>query len=74
MATWKDFAETLFRAKTSEWLSRIVLSTNIFSWGLFKVSLERRKAALVTIGQGKCITISYITNKLSVVYDKSCRS
>lgn len=74
MGKWKDFAETLFRAKTSEWLSRIVLSTNIFSWGLFKVSLERRKAALVTIGQGKRITISYITNKLSVVYDKPCRS
>lgn len=73
MATWKDFAEMLFREKTSEWLSRIVLSINIFSWGLFKVSLERRKAALVTIGQGKGITISYITNKLSVVYDKPCR-
>lgn len=46
-------AELIFREKTSEWLGRIVLSINIFSWGLFKVSLERRKAALVTIGQGK---------------------
>lgn len=68
----EGFAEMLFREKTSEWLSRIVLSINILSWDLFKVSLERRKAAFVTTGQGKCI-ISYVTNKLSAVCDKPCR-
>lgn len=73
MITWKDLPEMLFREETLELLSKIVLSISIFSWGLFKVSWERRNAALVTIGQGKCIIISYITNKLSAVCDKPCR-
>lgn len=66
MAIWKDLPGTLLREETLELLNRIVLNISVFSWGLFKVSWERRKAALVTIGQGKCI-ISYITNcQLSV--------
>lgn len=66
--TWNFF----FREETSELLNRIVLNISVFSQGLFEVSWERRKAALVTIGQGKCI-ISYITNKLSAECDKPCR-
>lgn len=74
VATWKDLnAEMLFREETLELLSRIVLSISVFPWGLFKVFWGRRKAALVTIGQGKCVIISYITNKLSAVCDKPCR-
>lgn len=61
-----------FGEETLELLNRIVLNISVLSWGLFKVSWERRKAALVAIGQGKCI-ISYITNKLSAECDKPCR-
>lgn len=72
MAIWKDLPGTSFREETLELLNRVVLNISVFSWGLFKVSWERKKAALVTIGQGKCI-ISCITNKLLAECDKPCR-
>lgn len=61
MAIWKDLLGTFFRDETIELLHRVVLNISVFSWGLFKVSWGRRKAALVTTGQGRCI-ITYITN------------
>lgn len=67
MTVGRGLPRTCFREEGLALLNRIVLNISVFLWGL-KASWERRKAVLVTTGQGKCI-ISYITNSQLSVTD-----